>query len=238
MTNAVTWLSSKWGLLLLSCVFAALVLGVSGYYAWAAKKAPDPEIVSMPMSYQTKALAEPIVNTGVNADGLTLSQWTADKDVNGLTETQWKLRGGDPAKWVLATKGKPAVDYRPVPKLVWTLGETKGIFVLRHNCFFHKLADPMIDRVWISGDGKYGDDGATVLSLPSIPAPTRTDGCAVRNFFVDFHVAQVADVWRYKPSANFLKLQPAPPVRVGFKVITIELVAPATTPKVSVPVKP
>jgi hypothetical protein len=215
------WCRSNIGLLALGFVATTCILGTAGYYAYAAKQMPDPEIVSQPMSYQTKATADPIPNTGLNAEGLSLELWQQDRDANGLTRTQWKLRGNDPSKWVLATKGRPAIDYRPVEKRVWKVTDG-GMFILRNNCFLNKLADPRISRAWVEGDGSSGTSG-TILMLEDRDVPTRTDGCAVKNHYVEFHPRMFPQVWRYIPAANFFKSAVLAPVRVPFKVVMVEI---------------
>jgi hypothetical protein len=222
MMTYLRWCRSNIGLLVLGMVATTGILATAGYYAYAAKAMPDPEIISLPMSYQTKATANPIPNTGVNAEGLSLELWQQDRDASGLTRAQWAVRSHDPAKWLIAGKGRPAVDFHPVEKRIWRLSDG-GMFVLRNNCFLHKLAEPTISRAWVEGDGSSGTSG-TILMLPDVSVPTRTDGCAVKNHYVEFHVRMFPQMWRYIPAAQFFKSAVVAPVRVPFKVVMIELI--------------
>ena len=108
-----------------------VVTGLAGGYflktqADAYFFAPDPQIISQAMSYQT--VPAPIPNTGVDAAGLTLDEF--------------QKRGGI------------ARDYAPVRKSVFRPGES--LWVLRYECFLYKTQDGIVSRAFLGGDGAAG----------------------------------------------------------------------------------
>jgi hypothetical protein len=88
--------------------------------------APDPQVISQPMSYQR--VPEPIPNTGVDAAGLTLDEF--------------QKRGGQPK------------DYAPIRKSVFKPGES--LWVLRYECFLYKTQEGTVSRAFLGGDGSAG----------------------------------------------------------------------------------
>ena len=107
-----------------------LTLLAGGYFlktqADAYFFAPDPQVISQPMSYQR--VAEPIPNTGVDGHGLTLDEF--------------QKRGG------------VAKDYAPIRKSVFAPGES--LWVLRYECFLYKTQDGTVSRAFLGGDGSAG----------------------------------------------------------------------------------
>lgn len=154
---------------------------------------PDPQVLSQPMSWQ--AVAEPVPNTGVDAQGLTLDQFIA--------------RGGAPK------------DYRPVRKTVFKPGES--LWTLRYECFLYKTQDALVSRAFLGGDGAAGTN-RTVYALPDMQIPTRTDGCAVKNHRTPIPLDLPPGAWTYQATANFYKNPVQPSVRVLFKPVQLEVV--------------
>lgn len=224
-------------------------LGVVAYSVGAAR--PDPKIETIPMSWQNKATAGPVPNGGVDAKGMTLNQFSAGHDVNGQTKEAFILAGGAPDKWVECftaeclkawPKGK-AEDWQPVPKYVFTVGE--DMYVLRRLRFSNKLAEPAINRVLLCGEvmptpqgapagyvAPVNPNGLVPYTLTSIPAPTRTDGVAVKNHPTKLAITLPAGVkalsCRYQAEAEFVK-GPFQKVAVQFAPVDIVIVAAPTT---------
>jgi hypothetical protein len=140
---------------------ALSLVGLVGgaYYAVAVQ--PEPSVKRLPMSWQKEA--RPFPNTGVDAQGRTLDQY-----VNA---------------------GNKAQDYRPIE--MTTVEAGRGVYVLVYLEFRNKMAEPMIHRqiafgkVTATPNGPYVDpNGMAPYNLGAIPAPTRTDGAAVKNHYV------------------------------------------------------
>jgi len=181
-----------------------LTLLAGGYFlktqADAYFFAPDPQVISQPMSYQRAA--EPIPNTGVDGNGLTLDEF--------------QKRGG------------VAKDYAPIRKSVFAPGES--LWVLRYECFLYKTQDGTVSRAFLGGDGSAGTN-RSVYSLPDVQIPTRTDGCAVKNHRTPIPVDLPPGTWSYQATANFFKSQFQPSVRVLFKPVLVEIQRPVTPVK-------
>jgi hypothetical protein len=137
----------------------ALIVGIGGvYYAVAVQ--PDPQVRTIPMSWQTRETARPVLNTGVDKEGRTLDQFVA--------------------------AGGKSQDYRPVETTTVQAG--RAMYILRYQEFRNKLAEPTISRKLLCGRVTMRNgapvvdvDGMVPYDLGSIPAPSRTDGAAVKN---------------------------------------------------------
>jgi hypothetical protein len=183
------------------------LLGVGASAVWALKIQADPQVIRK---------VEPLTNTGVNVDGLTLDQWMA--------------RGNTPE------------TYRPVPKTIFHPGET--MWVLRQDCFVNKVSTGVIFRVFYGGDrrDKNGDLDLTKQSgsqymLDPLPIPSRSDGCPVKNHRVPLGTDMQLQVWTYGPGVDFYKNPMQTSVRIHFRPVVFEIVAAPGT-KVSAPGKP
>lgn len=112
----------------------AALVGVTAfacaYYLVAQANAvyvqPDPQILSIPLGWQSRA--EPVPNAGVDAAGLTLDQWIA--------------------------KGNAAKDYQPIRKATFRPGDS--LWTLRYECFVYKTQDATVSRAFLGGDGSAG----------------------------------------------------------------------------------
>lgn len=193
----------------------ALIVGAGGtYYAVAVQ--PDPSVRTIPMSWQTRETARPVLNTGVDAKGLTLDQYVA--------------------------QGGKSQDYRPVETPSARAGGM--MFILRYQEFRNKMAEPMIQRKLLCGRVSTGRNGAPIVDvdgmvpydLGAIPAPTRTDGAAVKNHptliprwtMLDGEGKPLAQprTCVYQASAKFIK-NPVQSVDLNFTSVAVTILPPA-----------
>lgn len=145
---------------------------------------------------------EPQTNTGRDVNGLTLDQWIAS--------------------------GKRAEDYKPVLKSRFRHGET--MYTLRQDCFVNKTAG-YVYRAFYGGDrrDKNGDLDVTKQSgtqyvLDTMPIPSRSDGCPVKNHRTEIKADMPPQVWTYVAGADFYKNPMQPYYRINFRPVVIEVV--------------
>lgn len=179
------WFKANPKYAVLVIVTIVVIIGAGAWVADAILVKPDPQVVSM---------ADPMPNTGVDANGLTLDQWIAG--------------------------GKAPKDYQPVRKSLFKAGDT--LWVLRFDCFLNKTQDGLVSRAFLGGDGSAGTN-TSVYTLPDMQIPTRTDGCAVKNHRTGIPLDLPAGTWRYQATVNFYKSPIQPSVRVLFKPVIIEV---------------
>lgn len=175
----------------------AIVAAWSATNTYAVWMQPDPYVVSLPLGTQKEAA--PIANTGVDAHGFTLDQWIAG--------------------------GRPAAQFAPIPKTTYKPGES--MWILRYDCFVNKVSDGVVSRAFLGGDSSQGAPNdprfasRSIMALPDIQIPTRTDGCAVKNHRVPIPADLLAGTWTYQATVNFYKNTQQPSVRVHFKPVVI-----------------
>src|SRR5678816_964572 len=181
------------------------ILGVGVAGVWALKVQPDPQVIRK---------MEPLTNTGVDANGLTLAQWH--------------------------DRGNSWESYRPVPKKTFYPGDV--MWTLRQDCFVNKLATGWVFRSFLDGDRRdaKGDidlsqqDGGQWI-LKAVPIPSRTDGCAVKNHPTEIPARLPAGKWTYSAGVDFYKNPMQTSVRIHFRPVVIEIVA-LPAPKATSPV--
>jgi hypothetical protein len=193
----------------------ALIIGAgTAYYAVAVQ--PDPSVRTIPMSWQNRDTARPVLNLGVDAKGLTLDQYVS--------------------------QGGKSQDYRPVETSTVRAGGM--MFILRYQEFRNKLAEPMIQRRLLCGKVTTGRNGVPVVDvdgmvpydLGAIPAPSRTDGAAVKNHptpiprwvMLDGAGQAIATprTCVYSASAKFIK-NPVQSVDLNFASVAVTVAPPA-----------
>jgi hypothetical protein len=100
----------------------------------------------------------------------------------------------------------------PSPKTTFRAGET--MWTLRNDCFLNKTSGP-ITRVFI------GQRTGTIYQLPLTYPPTRTEGCARRNFATPIPKDLPEDEYTYQVAVLFYKNALQPEVRTTFPDVTI-----------------
>ena len=179
-------------LILTMTMLAMVWWSVTGTYAvWVQ---PDPQVLSRPFKYQDPMKPQPVPNSGVDAQGLTLDQWIAT--------------------------GHAPEAYQPVRKTVFKAGES--LWTLRFDCFLNKTQDAQVSRAFLGGDGSAGTN-RSVYMLPDVQIPTRMDGCAVKNHRTLIPPDLQPGMWTYQVTANFYKSAQQPSVRVLFMPVVIEV---------------
>jgi hypothetical protein len=110
-----------------------------------------------------------------------------------------------------------AVDatWQPKPQTTFKAGDV--MWTLRNDCFLYKTSGP-ITRAFI------GIDSGTVYQLPLTYPPTRTEGCARRNFATQIPKDLPPGKYRYEVAVLFYKNPLQPEVRTAFPSVEITVV--------------
>lgn len=136
---------------------------------------PDPGVRQLALSWQRTP--GPVLNTGVNAEGQTLPQWTRGTNAAGVTLEAWTIAGHAADTWVAdaRTRRRPE-DWRPVETRTVRAGT--NMYILRYQEFTRKLAEPEIQRILYCGESV---TGAASYDLGAIKPPKLSSGPAVFN---------------------------------------------------------
>jgi hypothetical protein len=151
---------------------------------------PDPEILPAVLPDGNRDL--PITNRNVDAKGVKLV--------------------GDKARFAIAPK-----EWVPVPVSTFKPGET--MYILRNDCFFNKLADPVLSREWVCQVG--GNFDAGTVTPPKL---TPTGQCSRANFATLIRPDLPApNTCVYNVKARFYKNPLQRSVETPFSPVTINL---------------
>lgn len=140
---------------------------------------------------QILAVESPVTNRGVDGNGRTMVEW-----VNA---------------------GRPARTFEPIPTDTFKAGEV--MYTVRYDCFLYKTSGPLTRTFRsIDTDGKpTGSDYPLPLSYP----PSRTNGCARRNFPTPIPETLPPGRYRYEVAVLFWKNPMQPEVRTMFPSVDV-----------------
>lgn len=205
-------------------IVAAGVTAFSVHFTQAVNLDPDPQVIYPDKDSLGRPGPWPLPNTGRDANGLTLDEFVEGVDANGWTKAKWvTVRKLDPAAWVAKIPGRQADQYRPIEKRIVSRSKDGGWHLLHNQCFVNKTEEAKVYRAYLGGVGVQGTN-RSVRPLDTIDAPTRTDGCAVKNHWVPLAPNMLDQVWTYQSGVNFIRNSVQRNVRVNFTPVVIEVV--------------
>lgn len=174
------------------------------------------------MRAQPIAAAVAVSTLGVGAAGTgTAGYWVYGQPNPQIlaVETPW-TNAGTPGVSADARAYPVTAGMVPVPKTTFRAGET--MWTVRHDCFLFKTSGP-ITRVFRSIDDAGNLTGVN-HQLPLTYPPTRTEGCAKRNFATPIPAELTPGRWRYEVAVLFYKNPLQPEVRTLFPSVDITVV--------------